>query len=254
MKPKFFYRQEGLKNASVLLYLHGFCEDHRIFSPFWPSLGQRYRQLLPDLPGFGQSEGGIDELGQMADFLWAWLEELNVQEVSILGHSMGGYLALAMIEKRPRAVRQLCLLHSHPFADPEAKQAKRKKSAAFIEKYGLDPYLKQLIPQLFPKKLRQTIAVQNFLKQQLGHSRQGVLAGLKAMWSRPDRSAILANFQGPTLAVIGELDEVVPPAFSQTQINQKLSPNWQVKTLKSIGHMGFLEAPDQLNEIFKLFF
>lgn len=254
MKPKFFYREEGLSHAPVLLYLHGFCEDHSIFNPFWPQLGQSYRQLLPDLPGFGQSEGAIDDLGQMADFLWTWLDELNIQELSILGHSMGGYLALAMIEKRPKAVRQLCLLHSHPFADPTAKQAKRKKSAAFIEKYGLDSYLKQLIPQLFPPQLRQTTAVQNFLKQQAGHSQEGVLAGLKAMWSRPDRSTILANFQGPTLAIIGELDEVVPPAFSQAQSTQQLSPNWQSKTLKNIGHMGFLEAPDQLNEIFKLFF
>ncbi|WBM73504.1 alpha/beta fold hydrolase [Saprospira grandis] len=254
MMPKLFYQETGQEKGPVLVCLHGFCEDHRIFAPFQEQLGQKYRQLLPDLPGFGQSTGAAEDLGQLAEILWQWLDDLKVEEVSLLGHSMGGYLALAMLEKRPQAIERICLLHSHPFADPPAKQAKRKKSAAFIEKHGVTTYLQQLIPQLFPAELRKTKLVQAFLQEQSGHSAQGVLAALKAMWSRPDRSAVLAQYEGPVLALIGELDEVIPPAFSAAQAQQQLSPNWQCKTIPQIGHMGFLEAPDQLNEIFNHFF
>src|SRR6187399_2350214 len=96
-----FFEQQGL--GSPVILLHGFPMSHLVWKDFAPGLATNFTVYTPDLPGFGQSKTlpspfSIDDV---ADKLLAWIESNQIKKSVVIGHSLGGYVALSMIEKRP---------------------------------------------------------------------------------------------------------------------------------------------------------
>ena len=134
---KLAYNEMGQGNSVVLL--HGFCETKEIWKAYEKKISENFHLVAIDLPGFGKSDLTIEEntIESFADQVFKLLQFLDITKATIIGHSLGGYIALALAEKYPKLVTGLGLFHSTALADDQARKDSRDKSLTFIEKYDI---------------------------------------------------------------------------------------------------------------------
>ncbi len=244
---------ETTGKGKTLVFLHGFCENLHVWDDFIKRF-EDYQIIRIDLPGFGQSDL-LENLSMagMADAVKAVLDELGVENATIIGHSMGGYVALSFLEQYESYVEELVLFHSHPYADEPENKLSRQKSIDFIQKHGHEIYLKQLFPALFTKNF---VGSNTFLMEKLTHGAnklpsENIMAALKAMMQRKDRSALLKNLDIPVLFIVGAADQVVGKKQSMGAVNY---PNISsIALLENVGHMGMFENPKKCTKVLKDF-
>ncbi len=230
-----------------LVLLHGFCEDHRVWLPWAEPLADKIKLIMPDLPGFGATPIP-DSLNQLTDYA-AWLHDLLCQEqvtsCLMMGHSMGGYIALAYAAQYPAVLCGLGLFHSSALADDEAKRRERQRVADFVVQHGAELFVTELIPKLFADAYQVRHAAQ--WTQWKEHCMQcsaaeGIVRASLAMMQRPDRTEVLRKVPYPILFLIGQEDKVLPP---HRLLPQTLLPERSfVKLLPGVAHMGMFEAPE----------
>ncbi|HEV9035524.1 MAG TPA: alpha/beta hydrolase [Puia sp.] len=231
------------KDLPVML-IHGFAEDSTVWDGIASRLENTCRLLIPDLPGSGSSplpEGEIS-IDTLAAHCVGLLEKENLDRCIFIGHSMGGYITLAIAEHYPEKVLAFGLFHSTAYADTEEKKANRRKSIDFIRQYGATPYIRQSTPNLFAAGTREhrPQLVENMILRYSGFSGEALVAFLNAMMQRPDRLSVLERFT--VLFIIGEKDQIVP--MEQSLKQSHMPPISQVRVLREAGHMGMLEDPD----------
>lgn len=221
-----------------LLLLHGFLEDHQIWDGLRQSLPENYEVLSPDLPGFGGPHLDADLE------TWAtWLEELRLQQGienwHLLGHSMGGYLALAYAAIYEKRVSSLTLLHSTALADAPEKKLQRDKMIELLQQEGVEPVAKHLIPNLFNNP--QHAAVATLVESTKVFDPALVSRAVAAMRDRPDQTAVLRGATFPVHLIAGKYDKLID---QKTLAEQAALPKVaRFTVLKSSGHMGFAEEP-----------
>jgi pimeloyl-ACP methyl ester carboxylesterase len=227
----------------TIVLLHGFLESHQIWKSFARRLSESFRIITIDLPGHGLSEstGPVNSMDMMAEGVHAVLKSLNVSSCLMVGHSMGGYVTLAFAEKYPRKLKGLVLFHSQAAADSAETMKVRERTIALVKKdhHG---YIKNFIPDLFDpanvKKFAKEIENLKNLAQQT--SKEGIIAALEGMKTRPDRQHVLAQAKVPVMFIIGKNDSRVP---MEVVIPQTLLPEHsEMLLLDHVGHMGFIEA------------
>ncbi len=240
--PKGVYYSSVGRAGRAVVFIHGFLEDLRM----WDGFIQRipgYRVIKVDLPGFGQSsvQSPISISGY-ADSVREVLEAEQITEAILVGHSMGGYTAMAFAKKYPELLKGLCLFHSQPFPDTKENKAKRKKSANFVETHGGVAYAQATIPNLFAPafRLKHRAIVDKVIELGQESSDEGIVAALYAMKNRPDTSQTLAQISCPVQFVIGTEDGAIPAENSLRQTT--LPAVADVRILNGVGHMGHLEA------------
>jgi pimeloyl-ACP methyl ester carboxylesterase len=242
------YQQAG--SGTPVLLLHGFGEDSQVLQPLFEVLQQKYMVVLPDLPGSGASayhECICSSINQMAEAMLALMQSITSEPFVVLGHSMGGYIVLAMTEKQPQALRAWGLLHSTAFADNEEKKTTRSKAIQFIQANGSGAVLKTSIPGLFSEAFQQSnpAVVQALVEKGNAFLPEALCAYYKAMMERPDRTAVLAHAAVPVLFVIGAFDKAAPMQDVLQQVH--LPAQSHVHILRHTAHMGMFEEPDRFN-------
>ncbi|MFN8251991.1 MAG: alpha/beta hydrolase [Ferruginibacter sp.] len=252
LSSKIFYRASGSGKPVVLI--HGFGEDGDIWQQQVPVLEKTYTLLIPDLPGSGKSEMIPDmSIEGMADCV----KELYVNEcggaqlpASFLGHSMGGYITLAIAEKYPQLVKAAGLIHSSAYADSEEKKAARRKSIEFIREHGAYDFLRTAIPGLFrdPEQNADCDAL-----VEAGHhfTAEALVAYYTAMINRPDRTAVLKSLTQPFLFIMGQYDKAVP--FEHSLQQSSMPQQSHIHILRKSAHMGMLEETDATNKAMEAF-
>lgn len=245
------YLIEG--RGQVLVLLHGFCEDSSMWDDFIATFSQN-KIIRIDLPGFGQSESMEKPTVEvMAEIVKEVLDFLEIKKCTLVGHSMGGYVALAFAKKYESNLDGLGLFHSHPYADSLDKKSNRFKSIEFIRKNGHIHFIKQLIPKLFPVSF---LSSNRFLINKMVHrassfSSEGIIGGLEMMMNRPGQSEVLRKINCPVLFIVGREDEVIP---MENSMNQTALPALaHIHILDNVGHMGIFEATKQTQKIIKEF-
>ncbi|WJH36245.1 alpha/beta hydrolase [Paenibacillus sp. CC-CFT747] len=238
------YQEQGSGNPVVLL--HGFCGSSRYWEKVIPALSDKYRVIVPDLRGHGQSNApsGPYEMEAFASDIEALLQELGIAKTVVLGHSLGGYITLALAEKNPGLLAGWGLVHSTAHPDSEEGKANRLKGIETIDTKGLPEFIEGLVPKLFaPEHLEPMAAAVEDVKV-IGRetSPEGAKATLEGMRRRPDRNHVLENAQVPVLLAAGTEDKVIVPdkTFSVDR------PSITKVTIDGSGHMSMYEAPDQL--------
>ena len=236
------YRVEG--KGSTIVLLHGFCEDSRIWDALKDDLvEEHYRVVLIDLPGFGKSDPLSEKsISAMAKAVRAVIEELELDNFILIGHSMGGYVSLAYAEEYAEELIGLGMFHSHPFADSKDKKEGRTKSVQFIQRQGHILYVKQLIPKLFSPSFSRSNAflIDKLVYHASKYQVEGITGGLEAMRDRPDRSQVLTKMPCPVLFIIGKEDGAIPHQVSMDQTH--LPDTASIHILDKVGHMGMFEA------------
>lgn len=236
------YADEGQGTPVVLL--HGFCGNSRYWDDAAALLKTEMRVIAPDARGHGESDAseGPYAMELLAEDVAGLLDELRIPRVVLLGHSMGGYAALAFAETYPERLIGLGLVHSTTFPDDEAGKAGRLKVADRVAKEGVRPFVDELAPKLFAPGHRTSMpeAVERAKTIGYGTSPEGVIGGALGMRERPDRLRTLERIGVPVLLLAGEEDAVVPPE----KRFPLAKPNVVRTELKATGHMSMMENPE----------
>jgi pimeloyl-ACP methyl ester carboxylesterase len=238
------FTQQG-KGRTVVL-LHGFLENSSIWHDIAVYLAQSYRVVCIDLLGHGQTNnlGYVHSMDEQAEMVRAVLKHLRVRKVILVGHSMGGYVALAFAKLFPENVKGLCLLNSTFLPDNPTKIKDRNKTIEVVKK-NPEIIIRIAIPSLFAEKNKVPFKkdMQHILKEALKTSKQGVIAALEGMKIREDLSYLIENNAFKTLVFIGKEDT----AIQTTPLKKRLRalPNVQTILLDG-GHMGFIENKQEV--------
>jgi pimeloyl-ACP methyl ester carboxylesterase len=189
----------------------------------------------------------------MAKSVKAVLDHLRLKKYVMVGHSMGGYVALAFADLFPDNLRGLCIFHSTAYPDSDEKKRDRLRAIEIV-KSSKKLYTRNTIRNLFAAKNLK------YLKEEINFatgiafktSRQGIIAALHGMRDRPGRDLILGLVEYPIMMVIGEHDNMLAPAqlLEQSEHIKKKT----VLYLEHDGHFGFLESPKQTVKELRKFF
>ena len=252
---RIYYRVAG--NGPAVVLIHGFGEDGEVWNNQVPFLENNFRLIIPDLPGSGKSEL-VDDMSieGMAVVMKAILDTefpTGGFKYSVIGHSMGGYIALAFAENYASYLNALGLFHSTAYADNEEKKQVRRKGIEFIKHHGAFEFLKTATPNLFSQatKDERRGLIDEQIRSLRNFSSIALVSYYEAMMKRPDRRDILRNLNVPILFLIGEFDNAVPLSDSLQQCH--LPELSYIHILSKSGHMGMLEEADNSNRFLNNF-
>lgn len=237
-------------NGPILMLVHGFAEDGNIWENQFDAF-PGYQLVIPDLPGSGESEMIEDmTMEGMAETLKFLLEqELKEDFLILIGHSMGGYITLAFVDKYPGVVKSFGLFHSSAFADNEEKIATRKKGIEFIIKNGAMEFLNTSIPNLYAPKTKEerSALIEQHKRASERFTKAALIAYYESMIERPDRTNVLKNTNVPVLFILGRYDTAIPIQDGLKQVH--MPKQAFVYLLENSGHMGMIEEVEKVNSL-----
>ena len=242
-----YYRKNGTGKYTIV-FLHGFPEDGSVFDKQAAFLSDGCRIIVPDLPGAGQSpfNGQLQSIEDFAKAIVALIRYEQLENIVVLGHSMGGYMALAVEDLFPSLTQAFGLIHSTAFADSEEKKENRRKSIRFMGKHGSAAFAKKAVPGNFTDTFIQNNqdTVEALAANASTFPKEGLQRFYQIMMDRPDRTFVL-NTHKPVLSIIGEEDKAAPLQDLLQQV--KLPRISDTHILPHVAHMGMLEATDAVN-------
>ena len=238
------------RGEQCMVLLHGYLESKLVWDEFVDLLKKDLRVVTLDLPGHGVSmiNGEVHTMEYLADCVALTMDALGIDKYSVVGHSMGGYVALAMLDKYAKHLENITLLSSTTSADSQEKCDRRRREIELI-KAGKKNTLARLVPHV-------GFAAQNVnrLKDYIEDIRElilisedeGVIAILGGMIERKSRGEQLRDSGIPHLFIFGRHDYYIPQEVADEMIEQ--DPNAKVVWLEESGHMGFYEEPEKCAE------
>nr|WP_091021932.1 alpha/beta hydrolase [Bacillus sp. UNCCL81] len=238
------YKDQGKGKPIVLI--HGFMGSHAYWDKVIPKLAEDFRVIAIDLPGHGDSTSIKEEhsIEDYADTLKDLLDQLNINQVTLFGHSLGGYITLAFAERYSNYLNGFSLIHSTAYPDSEEAKKGRAATAEKVKNEGVKNVVDGLIPKLFSPKNIQKNSSEIDLAKHIGYktSVDGTIKALISMKNRPDRNHVMNDTTLPVLLLAGKDDQIIPPekTFSVQKENIKTS------TLNNAGHMSMYESPEEL--------
>ncbi|WP_185862048.1 alpha/beta hydrolase [Blattabacterium cuenoti] len=238
-----------------IVLLHGFMESLEIWNDIYSDITKKYKVLSIDFPGHGKSifttKKNIFTMESIAEMVKIIMDKKNMQKAIFVGHSMGGYVALALAEKYPEIFLGLCLLHSTAESDSIEKKKHRLQSIQLaIKNYPL--FVSISMNKLFhPKKLYSLQEKITFVKKiAFSTSINSVISFLKGMLIRKNRTFLLKNTSIPKLYIIGLYDLILDAKKIREEAKSGNSTNFiEIDT----GHMGHIEKPKKIIKILENF-
>lgn len=238
---------ERLGTGTPMVLLHGYPLDHHVWDDVVPLLSDTFDLIVLDLRGFGGSST-VESFYTMEDFagdIAALLDHLNIQTAAIVGHSMGGYIALAFARLYPARVTGLGLVGSQALADAADRKEVRYKSAAEVADKGIGSVVAVMTPKLTPDARLQEYAKRSMEGQQPA----AYIGALKAMAERVDSTPALASFHFPVVLVHGDADALIP--IDRAREIKAAIPAAHLVEINGAGHMPMMESPQKTAEALK---
>jgi pimeloyl-ACP methyl ester carboxylesterase len=248
---KISYTDSG--KGAAIVFLHGFLENKEMWTEYVSLFSEKFRVITIDLLGHGESDclGYVHSMEENANVVQEVLKDLKIQKTTILGHSMGGYVALAFAELYPQHIQKLVLLNSTSKEDSAEKKLNRTRAIKAV-KQNYVSFVSLAIANLFSEKNRTKLTneIEKVKEQALKTPLQGIIASLEGMKIRKDREALLHENRFPVLLVLGKKDPVLNYEESLSQIEDT------TVDLVSFddGHMSHIENKEELKPILQEFF
>jgi pimeloyl-ACP methyl ester carboxylesterase len=236
-----------------IILLHGYLENKSMWDFYLPDFTQNHHVLTVDLLGHGQSDclGYIHTMEDQADMVYALLQQLKIKQAIFVGHSMGGYVALALAELYPEIINGLVLLNSTSYEDSIERKVNRDRAIKAVKKDYIT-CVRMSIANLFSEENRSKLLgeIEAVKLEALKTPLQGIIAAQEGMKVRENRELILHQAQFPILLILGEKDPVLNYVENAKQV-EKTNAN-----LISFpdGHMSHIENKMVLKETLLDFF
>lgn len=237
------------ENESEVILLHGFLESPSIWEGFIQATADKNIHCTNiHLPNHLMEEQGfyLNDLSQQAEALHQTLIETKVSAPILIGHSLGGYLALAFMEKYPEFTSGLVLVNSTCLADSNERKIQRTRAINLIEK-NPSAFIQMAIKNLFlPASLtKHSTEINQLISDAKNLPIAAIQASLEAMRDRKDRTEVLRNFKKKKLFIYGTNDPLIPVKDSLKAITESSYPSVALET----GHMAWLEDKEKLNKV-----
>jgi pimeloyl-ACP methyl ester carboxylesterase len=241
------YTDEGKGPALVLV--HGFPLNRRVWDRQVEAFKSTHRVIAPDLRGFGETEatGGPVSMGRFAEDLFALMQHLKVGPVTFVGHSMGGYVALAFATAFPQALQGLVLVCTKSGADAAEAAAARRALAERVPEEGVAIVVDAMAPKMLSASNTDAAMAAEVRGFMLPSKPKGVIGALLGMAERTDMGTWLGQLRVPTLVVTGAADTLIPP--SESEALAKAIPSAQLDIIPDGGHLVAFEHADAFNEV-----
>jgi len=241
-----YYNVQGSGPALVLL--HGFLESSTIWTALSQKLKDRFTIITIDLPGHGKSEVLSETHGMelMADVIHHMIQHLQLDSFSIIGHSMGGYVALAYAERYPSNLSNLILLNSTAVADSPERVLNRNRAIELLEQERTS-FIGMAINNLFCEESRARFPneIDALIKEAYSFPLKGIQANIRGMRDRKDRTEILKAWKKGKYLLSGAKDPLISVKASEELSKSTGTP---IKLLAG-SHMSWLEDLDRIVKI-----
>lgn len=223
-----------------VVLLHGFGETEDIWETFTPSLDTDNEYIKLDYSRFTFCQ----TIEEYADWLHSEILQRKIRYFTLIGHSMGGYIALAYAKKYGDFIAGLGLFHSTASADSDEKKINRDKTVKFLGKHGAASFIEDFLPKMYhPEFLKRN---STYIKQQLLDNQRIPTEALQtatiAMKNREDTRSVLENASYPVLHIIGKADLFIDYDDAISLISLLKKP--YVLLLDNSAHAGMHEAPE----------
>ena len=239
-RMKFTDRGQG----PAVVWIHGYPLSGKIFTPQTAIPG--FRHIIPDLPGFGSSAaaGSRATMDDFANAIIRLADELVLEKFVLAGHSMGGYIALAVIRQAMERVAAVILLDSRETADSEKARAERLSMIDKVETSGTGVVVEFMLPKLLGSQTASSNPdlVSETRRILESASKEGICSALSAMAARPDSTATARSIQVPALIIVGSEDTLTPPTDAERM--HGLIEGSQLTIIPGAGHLPTLEQPE----------
>ena len=239
----------GVGDKCVVL-LHGYLESMYVWDDFTSLLTPSVRVITVDIPGHGISEvkGEVHTMEMVADVLHEMLNSLGIEKVTMVGHSMGGYVSLAFCARYPEQLEGLVLLSSSPNPDTDLKKENRRREIALV-RAGKKDALARVAPEAgFAEHNRRRLKsyIDDLVECVHITEDDGIVALLGGMIERVDQNEMLRKCGVPQLFIMGKHDAYIPVEAAEAITAN--NPQAEVAWLENSGHMGFIEEPEACAE------
>ncbi|MBQ1222182.1 MAG: alpha/beta hydrolase [Alistipes sp.] len=238
------------KGEKCVVLLHGYLESLMVWEDFIPHLYKQLRVVTLDLPGHGISvvNGECHTMEYLADVVADLMASLGVERYTVVGHSMGGYVALAVAEKYADRLEGVVLLSSTPNPDTDEKRENRRREIALV-KSGKKDMLARVAPEAgfaVVNRPRMKDYIADLTEQVHLTEEEGIVALLNGMIERKDQNEMLKKSAVRQLFILGKQDGYIPMEVAEAMVARH--PQAEVAWLEESGHMGFLEQPEACAE------
>ena len=241
------------RKGTAIVLLHGFLENQKMWNNYIGTFAKKNRVITIDLLGHGETEclGYVHSMEDNAEAVHAVLAELRIRKAVFVGHSMGGYVALAFAEMYPNIVKGLVLLNSTAKADSEERKTNRDRAIKAV-KQSYKGFVSMAIANLFSENNRDRLVeeIENTKKEALKTPLQAIVASLEGMKIRKDREVLLHLTPYPKMLILGEKDPVLDYEETKVQVE---NTNVEFITFPD-GHMSHIENQEELTVVLLQFF
>jgi len=244
------YTDQG-QGLPALVFVHGFPLSRGAWQKQVEALAPSYRVIAPDLRGLGESQGptgnmaGATSMARYAEDLALLIRSLGLGPVTLAGHSMGGYVALAFAERFPELLCGLVLVATRAGADTPEGAAKRRATATKVLAEGTAAVIEDMASKMLAASNHDAAMAQQVRALMAGATPQGLASALLGMADRPDATPRLAQIKVPTLVITGADDTLIPP--SESELLAKGIRGAELEIIPGAGHLVAFEQPEAFN-------
>jgi len=248
-----YYEVHG--SGPDILFLHPFPAHHGVWWPVAEMLSTRYRVILADVRGLGDSSPGVGDatMEKHAGDMVRLLDELKIAKVIYAGNSIGGYIFFELWRRYRERVAQVILVDTKAAADSDDARKTRLAAAEDVVERGTEPFIDAQLPNLIGESTHRNRPdkVAEAKKMMMKASAAGVAAVLRGMAARPDSNATLATIDVPALVICGEEDGPTPPLEMEGM--HRAIRGSVFRRIAKAGHYSPFEQPEEVHRVIRDF-